>query len=69
MLELVSHADRLVVPMLIAIAGATVVSRVLHAPSIYSARLSDDRPPAIDGVAEVEDPGVALFRRPSSVHG
>lgn len=40
MLELFDHAGALVVPMLIAIVGATVVSRVLRAPSIYSARIS-----------------------------
>lgn len=63
MLELVGNADRLVVPMLVAIVGATVVSRLLHAPSIYSARLSDDRPPATEPVPQFGEPGPAAFRR------
>lgn len=40
-LELTRSTDPLVVPMLLAIAEATVVSRILRAPSIYSARLVD----------------------------
>ncbi len=39
MLELAHHSETLMVPMLLAVTGATVVSRVLGAPSIYSARL------------------------------
>jgi H+/Cl- antiporter ClcA/DMSO/TMAO reductase YedYZ molybdopterin-dependent catalytic subunit len=43
-LELTRHTDALMVPTLLAVAEATVVSRLLGAPSIYSARLgSDDR--------------------------
>jgi chloride channel protein, CIC family len=40
LLELTHHADGLMVPVLLAVVGATVVSRILGAPSIYSARLS-----------------------------
>ncbi len=39
LLELTHHVDGLMVPMLLAVAGATVISRVLGARSIYSARL------------------------------
>lgn len=57
MLELTRHADGLMVPMLLAVTEATVVARILRAPSIYSARLAsagqeaaprEDRPPAGD---------------------
>ncbi len=40
LLELTHHADTLMVPILIAVVEATVLARVLGAPSIYSARLS-----------------------------
>jgi chloride channel protein, CIC family len=40
MLELTHHADALMVPILIAVVEATVLARVLGAPSIYSARVS-----------------------------
>ncbi len=40
MLELTHHADALMVPVLLAVVEATVLARVLGAPSIYSARLS-----------------------------
>jgi CIC family chloride channel protein len=40
LLELTHHADALMVPTLIAVVEATVLARVLGAPSIYSARLS-----------------------------
>ncbi len=40
LLELTHHADALIVPILIAVVEATVLARVLGAPSIYSARLS-----------------------------
>jgi chloride channel protein, CIC family len=40
LLELTHHADALMVPVLIAVVEATVLARVLGAPSIYSARLS-----------------------------
>ncbi len=41
-LELTRHFDALMVPTLIAVAGATVVARRLGAHSIYSARLPSD---------------------------
>jgi chloride channel protein, CIC family len=40
LLELTHHADGLMVPVLLAVVGATVVARVAGAPSIYSARLT-----------------------------
>lgn len=40
-LELTHTSDGLMVPILLAVAGATIVARVLGAPSIYSARLDD----------------------------
>jgi H+/Cl- antiporter ClcA len=42
-LELAHHSETLLVPMLLAVTGATVVSRVIGAPSIYSARLGDSQ--------------------------
>jgi len=40
LLELTHHGDSLMVPELLAVVEATVVARVLRAPSIYSARIS-----------------------------
>ena len=40
-LELAHHSDTLVVPLLLAVAGGTVVARILGAPSVYSARLGE----------------------------
>jgi len=40
-IELAHHSDRLMVPLLLAVAIATIVARKLGAPSIYSARLGD----------------------------
>jgi CIC family chloride channel protein len=40
LLELTHHADALMVPILLAVVEATVLARVLGAPSIYSARIS-----------------------------
>ncbi len=40
LLELTHHADGLMVPVLLAVAGATIVARIAGTPSIYSARLS-----------------------------
>ncbi len=40
LLELTRHADALMVPILIAVVEATVLARVVGAPSIYSVRLS-----------------------------
>jgi H+/Cl- antiporter ClcA len=39
LLELTHHAEGLMVPVLLAVVEATVVARLLRAPSIYSARL------------------------------
>jgi H+/Cl- antiporter ClcA len=50
LLELTHHADALMVPILIAVVEATVLARVLRAPSIYSARLSATSEP--DGDAQ-----------------
>jgi H+/Cl- antiporter ClcA len=41
LLELTHHADALMVPILIAVVEATVLARVVGAPSIYSARMGD----------------------------
>jgi len=50
-LELTRHTDALMVPILLAVAEATVIARLLGAPSIYSARLGpDDRSATADGV-------------------
>jgi len=50
MLELTHQADSLMVPILIAVVEATVVARLLRAPSIYSARLAPppDEPPGTE---------------------
>ena len=57
-LELTHTADGLMVPILLAVAEATIVARVLGAPSIYSARLNDDasKPPLALGPLEPEPP-------------
>jgi chloride channel protein, CIC family len=39
--ELAHFTDTLIVPLLVAVAGATVVARLFGAPSIYSARLGE----------------------------
>jgi chloride channel protein, CIC family len=39
LLELTHRSDALMVPILLAVVGATVVARILKAPSIYSARV------------------------------
>jgi H+/Cl- antiporter ClcA len=39
LLELTHRADALMVPILVAVVGATIVARLLGAPSIYAARL------------------------------
>jgi H+/Cl- antiporter ClcA len=46
MLEIAHHTDTLIVPLLLAVTIATVVSRLLGAPSIYSARLGETAPAA-----------------------
>jgi H+/Cl- antiporter ClcA len=48
LLELTRHADGLLVPVLLAVVEATVLARILGAPSIYSARLSPGRDDAAD---------------------
>lgn len=40
-LELAHYTDTLIVPLLLSVAGATILSRILGAPSIYSARLGE----------------------------
>jgi CIC family chloride channel protein len=46
MLELTRHADALMVPVLLAVAEATIVGRLFGAPSIYSARLNVENGPS-----------------------
>jgi CIC family chloride channel protein len=46
LLELTHHADALMVPVLLAVVEATVLARVLHAPSMYAARLTGQAEPA-----------------------
>jgi hypothetical protein len=46
LLELTHHADALMVPVLLAVVEATVLARVLGAPSIYAARLAGQGEPA-----------------------
>jgi H+/Cl- antiporter ClcA len=63
-LELAHGSVTLIVPLLLAVAGATVVPRLLGAPSIYSARLGEEQrrhrdahgpePPGVDGALEPE---------------
>jgi H+/Cl- antiporter ClcA len=70
LLELTHHADALMVPILIAVVEATVVTRLLGAPSIYSARISAPvaasgpggaaDPESVDWVAETQTPGDLL---------
>jgi len=53
-LELTHTADGLMVPILVAVAEATIVARVLGAPSIYSARLNDDASEPGDALGPLE---------------
>jgi chloride channel protein, CIC family len=53
-LELTHTADGLMVPILLAVAEATIVARVLGAPSIYSARLNDDASAAAVALGPLE---------------
>ncbi len=46
--ELTRHADALMVPMLLAVTEATVLARIIGAPSIYSARLGASEPSSSD---------------------
>ncbi len=79
LLELTHHADALMVPVLLAVVEATVLARVLGAPSIYSARLSTHEPSdegAVDElhtkrsstrlIARVPNSSAATGRRSSS---
>lgn len=50
MLELTHSNGSLTVPLLLAAAEATVVARLLGAPSIYSARVAESGPPAVQPV-------------------
>jgi H+/Cl- antiporter ClcA len=50
MLELTHSNGSLTVPLLLAVAEATVVARLLGAPSIYSARVAESGPPAVQPV-------------------
>jgi chloride channel protein, CIC family len=62
-LELTHTADGLMVPILLAVAEATIVARVLGAPSIYSARLNDDPSEAAVALGPLEPeapPGLAV---------
>jgi CIC family chloride channel protein len=63
MLELTHHADALMVPVLLAVAEATIVARLFGAPSIYSARLTlpaaPAEPPEAMGPLQAEMPGEA----------
>jgi H+/Cl- antiporter ClcA len=59
-LEFTGHAGGLIVPVLLAVAEATIVARLFRAPSIYSARLTVEHgkePPAALGPLEPEAPG------------
>lgn len=56
LLELTHHADSLMVPELLAIVEATVIARVMGAPSIYSARIAARSVGADEDTAE---PGYA----------
>jgi H+/Cl- antiporter ClcA len=60
MLELTHHADGLMVPILLAVAEATIVARLFGAPSIYSARLNVEdeqgEPEAAIGPLQAEAP-------------
>ena len=53
LLELTHHGDALMVPVLLAVVEATVLARVLKAPSIYSARLTFQEHPEEQVVDEV----------------
>jgi H+/Cl- antiporter ClcA len=54
LLELTHHADSLMVPILLAIVEATVLTRLFGAPSIYSARLSAPSERERDAPSQIE---------------
>jgi H+/Cl- antiporter ClcA len=56
MLELAHHSDSLIVPLVIATACATVVARMIGAPSIYSARLGETAADEAEDPADVDAP-------------
>ena len=63
MIELAHHSDTLIVPLLLAVAEATIVARVLGAPSIYSARLGQP-PPSPDADPDATQPdGLGAIER------
>ena len=53
-IELAHHSDTLIVPVLLAVTEATIVARLLGAPSIYSARLG--QPPSPDADSDIAHP-------------
>jgi H+/Cl- antiporter ClcA len=55
LLELTHHADALMVPMLLAVVEATVLARILGAPSLYSARIASAG--SSTGEAHAGEPG------------
>lgn len=61
-LELAHHADTLMVPLLLAVTSATVVARLVGAPSIYSARLGETAETA--GSPDLEEPDDRLAPSP-----
>jgi chloride channel protein, CIC family len=63
LLELTHHADSLMVAVLLAVVEATVLARLLGAPSIYSARLSSHTDSARE-LADIESPRALLPRFP-----
>jgi H+/Cl- antiporter ClcA len=68
LLELTHHGDGLMVPVLLAVVEATVVTRLFGAPSIYSARISSTGVDVAagsgpdDGPPELRSPGDLLPR-------
>jgi CIC family chloride channel protein len=58
MLELAHHIQNLVVPLLLAVTGATVVARRVGAPSLYSARLGEP----VEEAATADGPEEELLR-------
>jgi H+/Cl- antiporter ClcA len=57
MLELVHHSTSLAVPLVIATAVATIVARLIGAPSIYSARLGETAAGSADAELPVDRDG------------
>ena len=68
-LELTHTADGLMVPILLAVAEATIVARVLGAQTIYSARLTDDASETADALGPLEpEPPHDSPAEPQTVH-